>query len=615
MHLPHRLHPVHARHPPIHQHQVIGQVLALGLHQHRQGHSATVGHIHLDPEAAGHAVQDLAGAGVVVDHQRPHTAQLVQGKHAPWQQIVLAAKDGRKMEGRAEPRHAVHPDTPAHQLDQAFGDGQPQPGAPVFAGDRAVGLAKGLEYPLALFGAHANAGIAHPEMQLQLVTLIAEQLGTDHYLAALGELHGIVAKVDQDLPQPQRIPHQRGRQVDGGVEQQLEALVLGTQAYHVGKIIQHILQMERDQLQIHLAGFDLREVEDVVDDAEQVLRRAMHLLDVVALTTIQLCTQRQMAHTDDGVHRGADLVAHIGEEGTLGLGCLLRDRPRLGQRRDVDIDPGCPQRRPFRGAGEATQGLEGAHSTVPLSLNTKIDLESVIAVGDRRLEGRARKHRIVGVQQRLPVIQGAAEATRFQPEHVLQLGRPISAVSGEIDIEQTYAASLLRQRQALAGHAQPGPQRPALTDIPHRGTDTGATPGQSGQVGQADLHGEQAAILAHPLQIFDARPHLASAAVSDEVITPRHMGATAALRYQTLDGLTDQLAAGIAEQLVQLRIGQQDEAIGSDHQHAVWRRLYNAAIPCLGGPQRRLLHLQFYRLTLQLQGLCPHLVGLAPGLL
>ncbi|MNE25629.1 hypothetical protein D3C80_1189630 [compost metagenome] len=373
--------------------------------------------------------------------------------------------------------------------------------------------------------------------------------------------------------------------------------------------------MEGDLLQIHLAGLDLREIENVVDDAEQVLRRAMHLFDVVALATIQLCTQRQMAHADDGVHRGTDLVAHIGEEGALGLGRLLRDRACLGQRRDVDIDPGCPQRRSFRGASKTTQGLEGAHRTIPLTQDTKIDLESVIAVCDRHFEGVAGRRRIIGVQQRLPVIQRAAEATRLQPEHIFQLGCPVAMAGHEIHVEQTYAASLLRQRQALTGRAQPGPQRPALTDIPHRGTDTGATPGQSGQVGQADLHGEQAAILAHPLQIFDARPHLASAAVSDEVITPRHMGATAALRYQTLDGLTDQLAAGIAEQLVQLRIGEQDAAIGTDHQHAVWRRLYNAAIPCLGGPQRRLLHLQFYRLTLQLQGLCPHLVGLAPGLL
>ena len=30
--------------------------------------------------------------------------------------------------------------------------------------------------------------------------------------------------------------------------------------------------------------------------------------------------QQQAAHADDGVHRGADLVAHLGQEGALGLG-------------------------------------------------------------------------------------------------------------------------------------------------------------------------------------------------------------------------------------------------------------------------------------------------------
>ena len=177
--------------------------------------------------------------------------------------------------------------------------------------------------------------------------------------------------------------------------------------------------MEGDQLQIHLAGLYLREIEDVVDDAEQVLRRAMHLLDVVALAAIQLCPQRQMTHADDGVHRGTDLVAHVREEGALGLGRLFRHRPSLGQRRDVDIDPGCPQRRSLRGASETTQGLEGAHSTIPLTQDTKIDLEPVIAIGDRFFEGVSGWCRIIRVQQHLPVIQRAAETTRLQPEHIL----------------------------------------------------------------------------------------------------------------------------------------------------------------------------------------------------
>ena len=41
---------------------------------------------------------------------------------------------------------------------------------------------------------------------------------------------------------------------------------------------------------------------------------AFDLLDVVALTRCQLGLHRQVGHADNGVHRGADLVAHIGEE-------------------------------------------------------------------------------------------------------------------------------------------------------------------------------------------------------------------------------------------------------------------------------------------------------------
>jgi hypothetical protein len=80
-----------------------------------------------------------------------------------------------------------------------------------------------------------------------------------------------------------------------------------------------------------LAGLDLGKVEDVVDDAEQVLGGAMDLLDVVALLGggRDLGLQREVRHADDGVHRRADFVAHVGQEVALGAGRLLGQLPWL----------------------------------------------------------------------------------------------------------------------------------------------------------------------------------------------------------------------------------------------------------------------------------------------
>ena len=88
-------------------------------------------------------------------------------------------------------------------------------------------------------------------------------------------------------------------------------------------------------VQLETAGFDLREVEDVVDDRQQRLAGCVDRLGVVALLVIERRVEEQPAHPDDGVHRRPDLVAHRRQERALrlvrGVGvapCLLQlDRP------------------------------------------------------------------------------------------------------------------------------------------------------------------------------------------------------------------------------------------------------------------------------------------------
>ena len=67
----------------------------------------------------------------------------------------------------------------------------------------------------------------------------------------------------------------------------------------------------------HPAGFDLGEVENVVDQAEQVLARTLDLLEIGNdrfLSEIGHVFLKNFAVADDGVERRAQLVAHIGEE-------------------------------------------------------------------------------------------------------------------------------------------------------------------------------------------------------------------------------------------------------------------------------------------------------------
>jgi hypothetical protein len=82
---------------------------------------------------------------------------------------------------------------------------------------------------------------------------------------------------------------------------------------------------ELEQLELQLAGLDLREVEDVVDDGEQVLAVPAHDHRVVeAVALAERGRREHVREAEQRRQRRADLVAHLREEAALG------DRRGLG---------------------------------------------------------------------------------------------------------------------------------------------------------------------------------------------------------------------------------------------------------------------------------------------
>ena len=70
-------------------------------------------------------------------------------------------------------------------------------------------------------------------------------------------------------------------------------------------------------VQDHLAGLDLRQVENVVQQFEQMLARAPDVAQVVVLTLVELAKHALQEHfrkADDGVQRCTQLVRHTGQE-------------------------------------------------------------------------------------------------------------------------------------------------------------------------------------------------------------------------------------------------------------------------------------------------------------
>ena len=78
--------------------------------------------------------------------------------------------------------------------------------------------------------------------------------------------------------------------------------------------------------QLDFSGFDLGEVEDAVDHAQQRVGRKLHSLQIVPLFACQLGFERKIRHTDDAVQGRANLVAHIRQELAFRTAAFLRRR-------------------------------------------------------------------------------------------------------------------------------------------------------------------------------------------------------------------------------------------------------------------------------------------------
>ena len=118
---------------------------------------------------------------------------------------------------------------------------------------------------------------------------------------------------------PSRLLRNAGRDVHQELESLFVRLLRGQRRDGADDFI----ELEVGGFDVELAGLDLGEVEDVVDDRQQRRAGIVDLADVVALLGRQLRLEGEMREADDGVHRRADLVAHVREEHGFHLGGFL----------------------------------------------------------------------------------------------------------------------------------------------------------------------------------------------------------------------------------------------------------------------------------------------------
>ncbi len=178
-----------------------------------------------------------------------------------------------------------------------------------------------------IFGRDALARIAHADHHLHAAADVIELLEGDADLAARGrELVGVGNEVCHDLRQAQFVANEVPRREIDGFHDKIDALCGHRAVEHILDFFskrKHVhIRIEQD----HLAAFDLGNIEDIVDHAEQEHRKIARPFEIafrlLFIVDIHFCKRH---HAHDTVHRRADLVAHARKEG--------RFRRRLRKRR------------------------------------------------------------------------------------------------------------------------------------------------------------------------------------------------------------------------------------------------------------------------------------------
>jgi hypothetical protein len=215
---------VHAGHAPVHEHHVVRFDGILPLDR-GDGFLPGGDRVHAERDPAQGFLEDFPRGGIVVDDEHPEFPEPLGQDPARARRGADSEPDGEE-ERAAGPGNALEPDAAAHEVHEAAADGEAEPGAAVLAGGGHVGLREGLEELRRLFGRHADARVAHGELELHLVARALEQLDVEPDLAALGELDGVVDEVGEDLAEAQRVAEQVFRKAGRDVREELEALLV-----------------------------------------------------------------------------------------------------------------------------------------------------------------------------------------------------------------------------------------------------------------------------------------------------------------------------------------------------------------------------------------------------
>ena len=209
---------------------------------------------------------------------------------------------------------AVDADLAAHQLHQLVNDAQSQPGPLDIAVLLLVHPPEGVEDIGDILLLHPHAGVLHGVPDPHLVDRLALTPDGEGDRALAGVLHRIVEQVDQNLLDAHLVPAEHAGDGRVHLELELQPLLLGLDPDHVDNLRKERAGLIGDVDDLHLPGFDLRQVQGVVNQRQQQLAGPLDVARVLGHLLRDVLPEDDLVEPDDRVDGRADLVAHAGEE-------------------------------------------------------------------------------------------------------------------------------------------------------------------------------------------------------------------------------------------------------------------------------------------------------------
>ena len=229
----------------------------------------------------------------------------------------------RDAEGRALAELRLERELPAHRLGELAADGQAEPGAAV-ARDLRRDLGVGHVDLVLVLLADARAGVLDLDDERPHVAVGVDAVEARAHFdkPPLGELDGVRDEVEDDVPEAQRVHHQ-GRHVVRRVAD-VDLRLGRPDPERLLDLVEERVAVGRRERQLRVAGVAPREVEDVVHEREERLAARQDRVHRLGLLLPGVgAVLEHLGEADDGVERGADVVADRGEEEALRLRGLL----------------------------------------------------------------------------------------------------------------------------------------------------------------------------------------------------------------------------------------------------------------------------------------------------